>query len=111
MCDPVSVVTGFVGGQVLNTLLKPSGGGIRMGATDPATERANAEAKASQDANLRLAATQKRRREQAGLLARGAPAVDQPSALDTPLSADGAKARKPPNPLLQRGAPASFFAQ
>lgn len=72
-------------------------------------KRAAAEAKASGDANARLAQTQRRRREQGGLLAKGAPA-DTPSVLDTPLSSEGkARAPNPGTPLMARGAPATFY--
>ena len=73
-------------------------------------KRAAAEVKAAGDASARLVQTQRRRREQGGLLSKGAPAV-QPSVLDTPLSADGMKTRPttPATPLLMRGASAKFY--
>ena len=74
-------------------------------------KRADAEARAAQSAAAGLAQTQRRRREQAGLLARGAPTA-APSVLDAPLSSE-TKARlpNPGTPLMARGAPATFYGQ
>ena len=72
MCDPVSMVVGAVGGMAVSKAMTPKAPKISQ--PDPAAERAQAEAEAQQRANAQLAADQRRRREQMGLLARGAPA-------------------------------------
>jgi hypothetical protein len=74
MCDPVSILmsvgTGLAGSAVVGALTKGGGGST----VDPAKERAEAEAKAAQAANARIAATQRRRQQ--SLLSSGAPATD-----------------------------------
>lgn len=75
MCDPVSVgiaAGAAAGGAVLKKAMTPKM--PKVSQPDPAAERAQAEAEAQQRANAQLAADQRRRREQMGLLARGAPA-------------------------------------
>lgn len=66
MCKPIF---GLVGGLLgMNSRSAPA-----PAQPDPAAERAAAEAEATQSANTRLAATQRRRREQSSLLSKGAP--------------------------------------
>lgn len=75
MCDPVSMLVGAVGGAALSK----RGGSAPAAAAqpDPAKEQADAEARAAQAANAKLAQDQQRRRQQQSLIARGAPPAVQ----------------------------------
>lgn len=81
MCDPVSITVGLVGGAMVseqrNSRKAANAAAAAQAAAqpDPAAERARAEAEAAQRANAKLAADQRRRREQGSLLAKGAPAA------------------------------------
>lgn len=94
MCDPVSILmsvgTGLAGRAVVGALTSGGGGGSTV---DPAKERAEAEAKAAQAANARIAATQRRRQQ--SLLSSGAPVTDPgtptASRTSTSLMARGAQ--------------------
>lgn len=66
------MVVGAVAGTVATKAMTPKA--PKISTPDPAAERAAAEAEAQQRANAQLAADQRRRREQMGLLSRGAPA-------------------------------------
>jgi len=72
MCDPVSMLIGAVGGAALG---RKKSSAPAAAVVDPATEQADAEAKAAQAANMKLAADQQRRRAQQSLLATGADAA------------------------------------
>jgi hypothetical protein len=80
MCDPISLaVTAFAGATAYSARqgAKAATEAARIQADaqgDPAAERARAEAEAAQRANAKLAADQRRRRDQGSLLAKGAPA-------------------------------------
>lgn len=80
MCDPISLaVTAFAGATAYSARqgAKAATEAARIQAEaqgDPAAERARAEAEAAQRANAKLAADQRRRRDQGSLLAKGAPA-------------------------------------
>lgn len=88
MCDPISLVVGAVGGMAVSKALTPKQQQQQQAAaTDPAVERANAEAEAAQRANQRLATDQRRRREQGNLLARGAPSFGLGDQAQDPASA------------------------
>lgn len=77
MCDPVSITVGLIGGAMVSeqrNARKASSSAAAAQAeaqVDPAAERAKAEAEAAQRANAQLADTQRRRREQQSLLAKG----------------------------------------
>lgn len=99
MCDPVSMLVGAVGGMAVSSAMAPSA--PRVAKADPEKERAEAEAKAAQLANAKLAEDQKRRRAQGSLLARGGGAQatgpslgDADISLDSPLSAVASTARR-----------------
>lgn len=87
MCDPVTAAVSLVGGLAAKKLMTPSstpGAASAASQPDPAAERAAVEAKAAQAANTKLANDQKRRREQASLLSRGAqPTTTGPMLGDT----------------------------
>lgn len=86
MCDPVSMVVGAVGGLVASKVLAPKSQAAAVTpTTDPAAERAAAEAEAQQTANRKLAEDNRRRREQGSLIAKGAP---QPTLGDATTGAD-----------------------
>ena len=89
MCDPVSMLIGAASATVATKVLAPkSSGGSAPAAADASAERAKAEAEAAASANQKLAADQRRRREQQSLVARGAPSLgDQVATNDSPLSA------------------------
>ena len=80
MCNPLALaVTAFAGATAYSARqgAKAATEAARIQAAaqgDPAAERAKAEAEAAQRANAKLAADQRRRREQGSLLAKGAPA-------------------------------------
>lgn len=80
MCNPIALaVTAFAGATAYSARqsAKASTEAARIQAAaqgDPAAERAKAEAEAAQRANAKLAADQRRRRDQGSLLAKGAPA-------------------------------------
>lgn len=80
MCDPVSITVALVGGAMVseqrNSRKAANAAAAAQAAAqpDPAAERARAEAEAAQRANAKLAADQRRRRDQGSLLAKGAPA-------------------------------------
>jgi hypothetical protein len=78
MCDPVTVGLTVLGGAVAGKAMAPKSGPAASSAAaqpDPAAEQAAVEARAAQAANAKLANDQKRRREQASLLSRGAQAT------------------------------------
>jgi hypothetical protein len=114
MCDPVSMLVGAVGGAALS---KRGSSAPAAALPDPAKEQADAEARAAQAANAKLAQDQQRRRQQQSLIARGAPTVQGPTLGDTtasdsasPLSGNrmnrGTVARRTQS-LMARGATAS----
>lgn len=117
MCDPISLAIGAVGGAVVSSAMKPSGGRSTVPTTDPAAEQAAAEAKAAQAANAKLAEDQKRRRMQGSLIARGAstgPTLGDPeqsNGMTSPLSggrpATRSTAAMRTQSLLARGASVS----
>lgn len=102
MCDPISLTLGAVAGATVyqTTQARKSAkeaAAIQAAAqTDPAAERAKAEAEAAQRANAALADSNRRRREQGSLLSKGASAAPQFTLGDaqltpgqSPLSVDG----------------------
>lgn len=116
MCDPVTIGLSLVAASSVAGMerQRKSASQAAQAQRDALAaeegKRAAAEVKAAGDANARLAQTQRRRREQGGLLSKGAP-TDQPSVLDAPLSSEGRKTAPatPASPLLMRGAPATFY--
>lgn len=89
MCDPVSI--GYaIAGTAVAASAADSSRKARHGAMDAANQaaadRAEAEAKAAQTANFKLAQDNRRRREQKSLLATGAP---QPTFGDEAATTDG----------------------
>ena len=111
MCDPISLALGAVAGTTLYQTNQ---------ARKSAKEAAAAEAEAAQRANAQLADTNRRRREQQSLLAKGAPTTATPdfslgdSALtpgQSPLSPGASTTSRSTvgraaSSLLSRGAPA-----
>lgn len=85
MCDPVSITVGLIGGAMVSeqrNARKASSAAAAAQAeaqVDPAAERAKAEAEAAQRANAQLADTQRRRREQQSLLAKGGTQAASPT--------------------------------
>lgn len=126
MCDPVTAAVSVVGGLAAKKLMTPSAMPAAASAAaqaDPAQEQAAVEARAAQAANAKLANDQKRRREQASLLSRGAQAattttgptlgdVAGASGVSSPLSGQAGTtnrttAARATQSLLARGAAAS----
>lgn len=99
MCDPVSVGLGLVGGALVNKALTPKQASVTP-TTDPAADRAAAEAEAASLANRKLAEDNRRRRGQQSLLQKGAPA---PGLGDTTSGAD--PSLNPVGDAVYRGAP------
>lgn len=116
MCDPVSLAVGAVAGAAGSALMAPKGA---SGPKQPNAEqeRAKAEATAAQTANAKLASDQRRRREQASLLSKGAgspsPTFGDPASTTDggtgtgPLSGRTSRSTvaKQSSSLMARGAP------
>ncbi len=130
MCDPVSLTVGLVGGAMVaeqRSSRKAASAAATVQAEaqpDPAEERAKAEAAAAQRVNAQLAQTNRRRREQGSLLAKGAPAAPTFALGDavgsegmSPIGAPGSFGLRKPTSrstvaqqasLMSRGAPGGY---
>lgn len=114
MCDPVSLLAGTIVGGTISSAeqARKSASQGRQQARDMAAtderERAEAEAKAVQSANMRLAADQRRRREQQSLISTGA-MVGDADASTSPISKTTNRSTVSQRAsLLTRGQPTPF---
>lgn len=101
MCDPITIGIGVASAAVGGTIAasKAKRGQAAPVQADPEAERMKAEAEAAASANRKLAADQRRRREQQSLIARGAP---QPSLGDEQASGDGVMTKPSAIGLMRR---------
>jgi hypothetical protein len=97
VCVP-ALVEGLVIGSLISRRRGSSTGGAPP--TDADSERATAEAKATQAANAKLAADNRRRRGQQSLIAQGASGIDDAEAS---MPTIGPISRKPQTPLVRWG--------
>jgi hypothetical protein len=118
MCDPVTIGLGLVAGAAVNQAEQTRRAASQQRSAQRETldaaegERTRAEAEAAQNANARLVESQRRRRAQNNLLARGA---TSPAA--APTAGDGVLTTQPvsrsttarQSSLMARGAPSASF--